>query len=171
MIEFVPMPEWSEWVEEEVAFLNDNIGKMSYAELAREISAINGRKLTRSAVAGKASRLGIKTRRFQVKVKPEKTKREKISRIAMPKMKKEMPKLEHPQNVETERRFYAEPCDQNVDLIQTKEHHCRWPISFERGQGMICCGRMKASKSYCRFHAWLSRRSSEGLVEAQRAAA
>jgi len=53
MIEFIAMTEWKEWSEQEVAFLKENFGKMTYADLALALHGVDGRRFTRCAIAGK----------------------------------------------------------------------------------------------------------------------
>lgn len=160
------MTEWKEWSEQEVAFLKENFGKMTYADLALALRGVDGRRFTRCAIAGKVKRLGLTgARQLMVQRKPKPAKPRHAAFLARaPKTKKEPSVVRmKPSEQQDQIRFYAEPCDDNVVLLKTKAHHCRWPISFEPGADMLCCGRPIREGSYCEFHYWESTRRSEGL--------
>lgn len=163
------------WESNEVEFLKENYGKMSHAELAKEISALNGRKISRSAISGKVDRLKLTgygcgrlvLRKVKVAKIPEKATRYSVARISQtpPKARiKPAPSFAANER-KTRERFHAVPCEDNVALLDTNSQQCRWPVSDEGTPRMICCGRMIHKGSYCEFHHWYSKRRSEGLPD------
>jgi len=104
--------------------------KTSTKEIARILSDETGQVFTRSGVAGKISRLRLRS--------PFKQPFKKL-RVISPRAK---PPLSAP------RKQYAGP---PVPLLQLKEASCRWPVAEEDGQHLFCG--QQAVGTYCPEHA------------------
>jgi hypothetical protein len=102
--------------------------KTSTKEIARILSDETGQMFTRSGVAGKISRLGLRLRQQRPSMK---------LRVIPPRAE---PRLSAPR--------YTGPA---VPLLQLKEASCRWPVAEEDGQHLFCG--QDAVGTYCRTHA------------------
>lgn len=154
------------WSDAETEYIREHIGRYSFSEMAAELSKMRGSLVSRNAVIGKASRLGLsRGRRFKVKqVKP------KAQRPIRTTPFKAKPVKTFSGDLAKESALVAEPSPENVPLMKTKKVNCRWPVRRDDAtQDMICCGRPIHHGSYCEFHHHVSKRSSEPEHQPKRA--
>lgn len=125
---------------------------MTFKKTAAAVNAKFGTNYTRSAVAGRAGRVGQKSKNS-------------------PAAPKGAPQIQTPARVAASqaRRKPAQPilrrviqmsapirCDDpealNVPLVELRDSHCRWPVSGERAHTLFC-GRLRLeASSYCPRH-------------------
>jgi GcrA cell cycle regulator len=114
-----------------------------------QIAAELGAPLTRSAVIGKAHRLGLAAR----------VERKLVLLIREPKCKPQ-PRLNA---VIEKKQHHAEP----ITLMELIDCSCRWPVN-EDVRNMLYCGKpgasLSAGRPYCEHHARMAvRAQSQGL--------
>lgn len=154
----------------------------SCSQIARKLNEQfhNGR--TRNSVIGKVHRLGLGGRVTPSRQVQDKR---KVRRRPLPPPSKPLPvpatkaepkkaterplsakkkKVAHTQPKASETRHTAtktpakpiqDPADRNIDIMDLKNHHCRWPLG--EGPPFVFCGLRKAEgSSYCAGHKALS---------------
>lgn len=119
-----------------------------------------GGTLTRNAVIGKLSRLGLSNGRpitakdRQAPARPRPIRR---SPFAIP----QPPRLE---SVRAEPPIAPEsPPDGGVPLLKLKAHHCRWPYGDPQEAGFVFCGQPRdprATLSFCEAHRLKARKTT-----------
>ena len=128
-------------------------GGMTFKQTAAAVNAKFGTKYTRSAVAGRAGRVGQKSN----------------NPPAAPKGVPQVQTLARAAAAQARRKPAHEPilrrviqmstpirCDDaealNVPLVELRDSHCRWPVSGERAHTLFC-GRLRLeASSYCPRH-------------------
>jgi GcrA cell cycle regulator len=129
----------SDWTEAETSLA---IQLASDGSSARQIATALMTK-TRNAVIGRLQRLGVKLghkrsgpRKLRIRAKQQPMLQRKLVNI---------------------RVNSSEPIPEGkIDLIDLKQHHCRWPYGIK---DFKFCGLKKHPRSsYCPEHFWLSRR-------------
>lgn len=126
--------------------------KITPAKIAVSMTAKYGRHLSRSAIIGKLSRLGLRT---TPDTPPEENKY----------LKAKKPQQQNPFNTWTRRPRRAAspqlsehievvvPADQRKTLLDLEPEDCRWPIGDPYDDGFhFCAARQVPGSSYCAYH-------------------
>lgn len=130
-----------QWPREKTEILKERWGRgFSQSLIAREL------QITRSAVAGKISRLELAHRMTQLRLdisrkpKPRKHNRPK-ARMYIEQMARQPP-WEQPK---------SKPTGKPVPILKLEAHHCRWPVGEPKD--LLYCGKRKIDgSSYCLDH-------------------
>lgn len=127
---------------------------LTMSQIQREINAVYGTTLTRSALCGKRLRMGLPTRHGrQVHKRP--------AAMAPPeRTKQRRPVGDLPTSPIEDPPIEAQAYDARrtqaglLSVAELENHHCRWPIGNTHGTGLIFCGADKVpGLPYCRHHA------------------
>jgi GcrA cell cycle regulator len=135
----------------------------SASTIAREINALTGQKLSRSAVIGKRYRLGLPDRIPRAPKRPSGGtqpwstssngyKRPSVPKaVAPPDHPPALPPIVPPDAVAYDA---ARMADGLVALVDLEGHHCRWPIGDPRKPEFGFCGAKSVpNQPYCKHHA------------------
>lgn len=143
------MPSY-DWSEERVGQLRELCeAGLSSTQIAAELGGI-----TRNAVIGKLARLGVKLkgappahRTNRQTIKLRQPKRQQVGGLTLRKFgSPTKPSGEEATDLPAD--FSLNP----ISLMESKEHHCRWPVSAD-GEPFMCCGDEKMRhSSYCARH-------------------
>jgi GcrA cell cycle regulator len=133
------------WTANAIQVVKDLWGKQSAGEIARIIG-----HPSRSAVCGKANRLGLcrplsdlRVERLLKRKGKEPRKRPEITRVVRP---------QHPPDI-TAAAPEMKPCA----LLDLAETRCRWPLWTDAVPERLYCGAVSTARStYCRYHMQLS---------------
>ena len=130
------------WCEEFDRIIIDNRGRMSSALIAELI----GHGCTRSAVVGRARRLGLEK---LSRVDPQRSTRPRATPPRHAGFNLDVPwNSEVPPLIDT-----LIPLEQRRTLLTLGPRDCRWPVGDPQAEGFFFCGAEKAGdESYCAAH-------------------
>jgi len=158
-----------QWTDGYIALLKEGIAShYSAGRVAELLSNLSGATITRSAVLGKASRLGIqfesdksgwipRTRSTYVpkQARAPRKPRQPRERVTQKRSKVSLPPEPLP---ETSLDDLAIPSEQRRQLMDLDAHCCRWPVGDPRDEGFFYCGAPEADiyagRPYCKAHTW-----------------
>lgn len=132
--------------EERVAFLKaDFVAGLSCGQIAKRLTAKFKSPVSRNAVIGKLSRLGLSD--------PSRvgaTKKVSVGRIANAKP----PRVSPPPAAEAPERPMGKDhgLTATATLATLKAHACKWPIGDPRDADFGMCGRFRTHHAYCEAH-------------------
>lgn len=137
---------WPEWTDRLIELINE---KRSFGNIAAALTKESGRRVTRSGVAGRTLRLGLK---------PPNCASDGRGKVTALK-KKRAPKTPVLSSDQKEYILGAPitppgACG-GIALINLERDHCRWPVNeLARGGEYLFCGAPKIEGySYCELHA------------------
>jgi GcrA cell cycle regulator len=146
--------------------------KATFEQAAAELNAKFGTVYTRSAVGGRAMRLGVKASRTgmterqrqhnrDLLQKGRETMRLKRAKAAAEPVVQPPPQF-HRDNLAGLRCAEVEPM--NIALVDLEPHHCRWPIGgWPDATPVRFCGQPRwEGSSYCGAHTVLARGDARG---------
>ncbi|MCK1495009.1 hypothetical protein IVA87_31840 [Bradyrhizobium sp. 147] len=162
------------WPSEHSDALHDYFLKgMSYAAIGREINARFGTAYTRSAVVGRAKRLGLVTPAWMtspsvVPSLPGEACPPSPRRSALPNLHVPPKSAMKPAARAKLRCVGIQP--RLVPLVDLADHDCRYPCGGDKdGEEITFCGHPRQpGSSYCTPHARLTRRSGAECARATR---
>ncbi|MGY8706399.1 GcrA family cell cycle regulator [Bradyrhizobium sp. 18BD] len=157
--------EPGQWPSEHSDALRDYFLKgISYAEIGRRINARFGTAYTRSAVAGRAKRLGLVTPTWMTSPSiapslPSEAGPLPPRRMALPYLNVPPPSAMKPVARVKLRCVGVQP--RLIQLIELGKADCRYPYGGDKeGEDITFCGHpCQPGSSYCAAHARLTRRS------------
>lgn len=118
---------------------------LSFGAMAQQLG------VSRSAIAGKMTRLGLSAART-----PGRPRREKPTRLEKPKREllvRLWPRASEEPAISVPVPDLAIPFKQRRTLLELKEHHCRWPIGDVGDPDFFFCGAPHVpGSSYCAHH-------------------
>ncbi len=152
--------QWSQQMTDELRRLRDE--GLTFALITMRLNEKFGTYLSRSAVVGKANRMGLS--------KPASIQRKKPVRRAKPRTTQK-PRPAKPQVKKTAQarrsrkkatpKNLSEPSpDCAVAFAKTEHHHCRWPVGGTVGPDMLVCGARRDPESnlaFCPYHVRMAR--------------
>ena len=138
---------------------------LSASDVAREVSELAGRTLSRSAVIAKLARMGVDRRGVERggvpasgKIKAAQLKSEHMRRLP-PKRSGKAGKRGHgPLRAQGKRTDGACGGDaggeskSGITLMDLEPHHCRWPSDGPEGETVFCGAAKVAGRPYCADH-------------------
>jgi GcrA cell cycle regulator len=154
-----------EWPEEAVAMMREMAAEReSLRETARAMSERFGRRLTASAVIGKASRLGIHFNSWSAKNTKGRPPKERPAK-AIPSLSIIMDRRSEPVEPGPIAHVFA-PVDEpaavaipetgRVTLLDLRESMCRWPMWRDDEPRQFCGERAATGAVYCGYHAQIA---------------
>ncbi|MBP0113371.1 MULTISPECIES: GcrA family cell cycle regulator [Bradyrhizobium] len=153
------------WPSEHSDALRDYFLKgMSYAEIGRQINARFGTAYTRSAVVGRAKRLGLVVPQWMTSpsIVPDEPSLLSPRRAALPNLNLPPKSAMKPAARVKLRCVGVQP--RLIQLVELEPTDCRYPYGGDKdGEEITFCGHPRQpSSSYCTPHARLTRRSEAG---------
>lgn len=128
------------WSEDKIAELRALWGS---GLTAREIADRLGEQFSRSAVIGKANRLGLAHQ------KPGFTPTDNGRKKPVP---RPLPPPPPPKPLPLPPERPGPPLMRQLQLVQLADHHCRWPVGDPHRPGFFFCGADTFNAVYCPYH-------------------
>ena len=137
------------WTTERLELLKTHFAAgLSCRQIAAEIG------VSRNAVIGKLSRLGLSRERSGDEARPKKP-RERRGR-SVPRLQYEMLRQVYDEAAFTEAPVVSE---QRCSLLELSKERCRWPVNAEAEEFSFCGNTPLAGMPYCQGHTRLAYRS------------